>query len=38
MWPPCGSLVTHNQGPEELPLQQLKGVEQVGAGELPRLG
>lgn len=35
MWAPCSSLVTHNQGPRELPLEQLGGVEQVGDGEMP---
>lgn len=38
MWAPCSCLVTRNQGLKELPLQQLEGVEQLGDGELPRLG
>lgn len=38
VWAPCGSWVTQNQAPKELPLQQLEGVEQVGDGEMARLG
>lgn len=38
MWSPCSPLATHNQGPKELFVQQLEGVERVGDGEMARLG